>query len=187
MNTWNTLRESYQQWVYNNTLATVKRQIQQVENPTSAVVISMEAARIANAILLDYLTSEVALEEPEIGSTYPTSQFTTIVQMTNFISGCQGAAEIIKLKVMKATCVMPSPPPAGDDGPRLNSRGLTWELVMTTGIRARMATMRMWMRRKKHHTPTMDQCRVCRTEVIVGDVEGYECQDADDANADEEE
>ena len=71
MNTWNTLPESYQQRVYNNTLATVKRQIQQAENPTPAVVISVEAARVDNAILLDYLTSEVALEEPEIGSTDP--------------------------------------------------------------------------------------------------------------------
>ena len=71
MNTWNTLPESYQQRVYNNTLATVKRQIQQAENPTPAVVISVEAARVDNAILLDYLASEVALEEPEIGSTDP--------------------------------------------------------------------------------------------------------------------
>jgi len=71
MNTWNTLPESYQQRVYNNTLAAVKRQIQQAENPTPAVVISVEAARVDNAILLDYLTSEVALEEPEIGSTDP--------------------------------------------------------------------------------------------------------------------
>jgi hypothetical protein len=31
----------------------------------------MEAARVDNAILLDYLTSEVALEEPEIGSIDP--------------------------------------------------------------------------------------------------------------------
>jgi hypothetical protein len=69
MNTWNTLPESYQQRVYNNTLATVKRQIKHVENPTPAVVISVEAARVDNAILLDYLTSEVALEESEIGST----------------------------------------------------------------------------------------------------------------------
>ena len=53
MNTWNTLPESYQQRVYNNTLATVKRQIQQAENPTPAVVISVEAARVDNAILLD--------------------------------------------------------------------------------------------------------------------------------------
>jgi hypothetical protein len=71
MNTWNTLPESYQQRVYNNTLATVKRQIQQAENPTPAVVIRVEAARVDNAILLDYLASEVALGEPEIGSTDP--------------------------------------------------------------------------------------------------------------------
>jgi len=36
-----------------------------------AVVISVEAARVDTAILLDYLTSEVALEEPEIGRTEP--------------------------------------------------------------------------------------------------------------------
>jgi hypothetical protein len=69
MNTWNTLPESYQQRVYNNTLATVKRQIQQAENPAPAVVISVEAVRVDNPILVDYLTSEVALEEPTIGST----------------------------------------------------------------------------------------------------------------------
>jgi len=57
--------------VYENTLATVKRQIRQVENTTHAVVIRMEAARVDNAILLDYLTSKVALEEPVIGSTDP--------------------------------------------------------------------------------------------------------------------
>jgi len=71
MNTWNTLPESNQQRVYNSTLPTVKRQIQQAENPTPAVVISMEAAHVNNAILCNYLTSEVALEEPEIRSTDP--------------------------------------------------------------------------------------------------------------------
>jgi hypothetical protein len=35
------------------------------------VVISVEPARVDNAILLDYLASEVALEEREIGSTDP--------------------------------------------------------------------------------------------------------------------
>jgi hypothetical protein len=69
MNTWNALPESYQQRVYNNTSAKVKLQIQQAENPMPAVVISTEAASVDNAILLDYLNSEVALEEPEIGST----------------------------------------------------------------------------------------------------------------------
>jgi len=71
MTTSNTLPESYQQRVYNNTLATVKRQIKQAENPTPAVVIRVEAACVDNAILPDYLASEVALEEPEIGSTDP--------------------------------------------------------------------------------------------------------------------
>jgi hypothetical protein len=71
MNTWNTLPESYQQRVYNNTLATVKHQIQQAENPTPAVVISVEAAWVDDAILHDYLASEVALEVREIGSTDP--------------------------------------------------------------------------------------------------------------------
>jgi len=69
MNTWNTLPESYQQMVYKYILATVKRLIQQAENPMPAMIIIMEAAGVDNAILLDYLTSEVALEEPEIGST----------------------------------------------------------------------------------------------------------------------
>jgi len=69
MNICNTLLESYQQRVYKNTLATVKRQIQQAENPTPAVVISVEAALVDKANLLDHLTSEVVQEEPEIRST----------------------------------------------------------------------------------------------------------------------
>jgi hypothetical protein len=69
MNTWNTLPECYQQRVYNNTLAKVKRQIQQAVNPMPAVVLRVEVVRIDNAMLLDYLASEVALEEPGIGST----------------------------------------------------------------------------------------------------------------------
>jgi len=71
MNTWNTLLESYQLRVYKNTLAPVKRQIHQAENPTPAAVISVEEPRVDNALLLDYLASEVALEEPEIRSTDP--------------------------------------------------------------------------------------------------------------------
>jgi hypothetical protein len=37
----------------------------------AAEVISTEAGRVDYAILLEYLTSEVVLEEPEIGSTDP--------------------------------------------------------------------------------------------------------------------
>jgi len=38
---------------------------------------------------------------------------------------------------------------------------------MLTGIKARMAMMRMQMRRKKHRKPMMDQRRMWRTEGIV--------------------
>jgi hypothetical protein len=68
MNTCNTLLESYQQRVYKHTLATVTHQIQQAENPTPEVVISVEAMQVGNAILQRYLTSKVALVEPQIGS-----------------------------------------------------------------------------------------------------------------------
>jgi hypothetical protein len=71
MNTWNTLPESYQQMVFKHTLATVKPQIQQTMNPTPAMVISVDNVCVDNDILLDYLTSEVALKQPEIGSTDP--------------------------------------------------------------------------------------------------------------------
>jgi len=71
MNTWNTVPESYQQRVYKNILATVLCQIQQAENQMPAVVISVEAARVDNSIHLDYLTSKVALEEPNITCTDP--------------------------------------------------------------------------------------------------------------------
>jgi hypothetical protein len=71
MNTWHTLPENYQHRVYNNTLATIKRQIQQAENTTPTVVITVEAVRVDNSILLYYLTTEVALEEAEIKSTDP--------------------------------------------------------------------------------------------------------------------
>jgi len=57
--------------VYTNTLATVKCQIEHVENPLPAVVISVEAAHLNNSILLDYMTFKVAIEEPEIRSTDP--------------------------------------------------------------------------------------------------------------------
>jgi hypothetical protein len=70
MNTRNTQLESYRQWVHNNTLATVKCQVQLVENPSPAMVIHMEGARDENTVLLEYLTFKVALEEPVIGSTY---------------------------------------------------------------------------------------------------------------------
>jgi hypothetical protein len=62
---------------------------------------------------------------------------------------------------------MPFPPPAGDEGPRLNSRHFSWEPAVSTGMRARMAMLQMQIRRKKHRKPMMDQRRMWRTEGIV--------------------
>jgi len=60
---------------------------------------------------------------------------------------------------------------------------------MSTGMRARMAKMRMRMRirRKKHHKSMMDQRRMWRIDLGSSDVNRYEGEDGDDANADEEE
>jgi hypothetical protein len=55
MNYWNTLPERYQEGVRKNTLGTVMCQIQQLENPTPAKVISMEAASVSNGVLLGLL------------------------------------------------------------------------------------------------------------------------------------
>jgi len=93
MNTWNTLPESYLQRVYHNTIATVKRQMQQAENPMPAVVISVEAARVDNAILLGYLISEVVLEDPEIGTTnsnIPIDNHCTDDELHFGMPGCSG-------------------------------------------------------------------------------------------------
>jgi len=139
MYTWNTLPDSSQQRVYNNTLATDKHQIQQAENPTPALVISVEAARVDNAILLDYLPSEVALEEAEIGSTDPNiliDKNCTDDELDFGMPGGSGDYEDEGDESDNRDAI----PTAS----RLRiSRGLTWEPVMSTGIRARMATMRI--------------------------------------------
>jgi len=74
MDTWQTLLESYQYRVYKNTLTTVRRQIEQMENTMHAVKISIGTVCIGNALRLDYLSSEVVLEEHEIGYTDPNIQ-----------------------------------------------------------------------------------------------------------------
>jgi hypothetical protein len=57
--------------VSTNTLATVKRQIQQAENPTPAVVIRVKAACVDNAIHHDYLAAEVVPKQLQIRSANP--------------------------------------------------------------------------------------------------------------------
>jgi len=67
--------------------------------------------------------------------------------------------------MIKVTNAMRSPLPAADHRPWPNWRGLTWEPVISTGMRARIAMMRM--SRKKHRKLEMDQRRMWRTEGIV--------------------
>jgi hypothetical protein len=59
------------------------------------------------------------------------------------------------------------------------------------GMRPRMVTMRMGMRmrRKKHRKSMMDQRRMWRTDLGQSDVDGYEGEDREvaDADVDEEE
>jgi hypothetical protein len=72
-----------------------------------------------------------------------------IGRITNCISGCHWVAVITKMVVMKTMTTMPSTPPAGQDGPQRNLKGLTCELVMSAAMRAKIAMMMMWTRRKK--------------------------------------
>jgi len=72
------------------------------------------------------------------------------------------------MKVTKAMSALPSAQSAGNNGPQLHWRDLTWKPVMSTDMKARMVMRRMRMRRKKHHNPMMNQRRMWRTEGIVG-------------------
>ena len=56
---------------YYDTLATVKYQMLHMENQIPATVISVKAVHVVHSILLDCLTPEVTLEEPEITRTDP--------------------------------------------------------------------------------------------------------------------
>jgi len=148
MNTWNTLPESYQRRVFYNTLATVKRQIQQAENPTSAVVISVDAARVDNTILLDHLASKVALEEPEIGSTdlnIPIDNNCTDDELHFGMPGGSGDYE--------------------DEGDESDDR----DAIHTASRRRRPAS------------------ELKRFALGTRDVDGYECEDGDDADAEVDE
>jgi len=96
MITRNTLLESYQQKVHDNTLVTVECRIPQAENPMPAMVIRLEAAHVDIAILLDYMTSDVVLEEPEIRSTAPNIPIDnncTVVELHFWMAGGSGDFE----------------------------------------------------------------------------------------------
>jgi hypothetical protein len=54
-------------------------------------------------------------------------------------------------------------------------------------MRARMAMMRMRIRRKNHRKWMMDQRRMWRTDLGPSDINGYGGEDGDDVDADVEE
>jgi hypothetical protein len=64
-----------------------------------AVVISVPAVHIDNAILLDYLTSEVALGNQRLDALTETSGWTTVALMTNSNLRCHRAEGITTMTV----------------------------------------------------------------------------------------
>ena len=177
--------------MYNNTFATIKSQLLQVENPTPAVVISVDAAPVDNALHLDYLTSEVALEEPEIGSTDPNNTIDNNCMNDELHFGMPGGRGITKMKVMKAKCAMPTPPPAGDDGPWLNER---FELGTShvngcegeDGDDSYADEEEAESQAHDGSTQNEEAWWQSRFDLGTSNLDGYECEDGDDADADEE-
>jgi hypothetical protein len=161
MNTWNTPFQGYQQKVYKNTLATVKRQIQKAENPIPAAAISKEAAVVDNAILRDNMSHEVPLTEPEFGSTHLTIPMYDNCTDGELHSGMPGGSTDYEYPgdELDDRDVNPSPP-AGTNGPRPDSRGLSWVQLMLMSMKSSMVMMRMQTRRKQHPMPMMDQHRM---------------------------
>ena len=128
--------------MYKNTLGTVKSRIQQAENPTPAMVISVEAVHVDHGILIDSVTSEVVIERPEIrspDSNIPIATNCTDDQLHLGMPGGSGDHE-----------------DEGDESNQrhaslgLNSRGFTLGPVMSTCMMATMAIIWMQMMRKMH-------------------------------------
>jgi hypothetical protein len=119
-----------------------------VENPTHATVISIEAVPVDNGMLLVYLTSEVTLEEPEIGSTDPNIPIDNNCMDDELHFGMTGGCENYD-----------------DEGDEIDESD-----VMPTACRRRRAATELE-----------------RFDLRTSDVDGYEGDDGDDANADEEE
>jgi len=101
-----------------------------------------------------------------------TSQLTTNARITNGMTRCHGPVGMTRMKMTNVTSAMTFRPLPNDDGPRLNLRGLTSRLVMSTDMRATIVLMRIQIGRKNHRKPMMDQPRIWRTADIV-----LECED----------
>jgi hypothetical protein len=112
------------------------------------MVISVEAAHVDNAILLHYLTSEVALEEPEIGSTDPNNLIDNNCKNDGHHFGMPGGTGDYE-----------------DEGDESNVR----DASPIASRRRRPATELEWF------------------DLGTSDVDGYEGEAGDDADADVEE
>jgi len=85
-----------------------------------AMMMPVEAARVENAILQGYLTSEVALEESEIGIADPNIPIDNNCTSDTMHFGFAGGSGDFVVKGAKAAGAMLFPPPACDDRPQLN-------------------------------------------------------------------
>jgi hypothetical protein len=112
------------------------------------VVISVEPARVDNAILLSYLASEVALEEPEIGSTDPNIPIDNNCMDDELHFGMPGGSGDYK-----------------DEGDESDDRNA----IPTASQRRQPAT------------------ELTRLDLGTSDVDGYEGEDGEDADADVDE
>jgi hypothetical protein len=193
MNPWNTLLESYQQRVCNNTLATVKFPIHQVGNPTPAMVISVKAARVDNAILLDYLASEVALEEPEIGSPHPNILIDNNCTDDKLHFGMPGGRGEYEDKRDESDVQDAIPTASRRRRPATELERFdlgTSDVdgyVREDGNDADADEEVEASQADDGSTQNVEDCGHSRFDLETSDVDGYECKHGDDADADEEE
>jgi hypothetical protein len=128
------------------------------------MVISVEAAIIDNAILVDYLSSEGELEQPEIGRTDPNIPIDNNCKDDKLNFRMPGGRMDFEDEGDESDAI---PTASRPRRAVTELESLTWDPVMSMGMRARMAMMRMRIRRRKHRTAMMDQRRMWRTEGIV--------------------
>ena len=123
---------------------------------------------VDNTTLLDYLTTKVGLEESVIGSADPIIpidtnctddrlHFVMLVGSGNY----EDEGDVADLRDAIPTASLQRRPATELERSILGTRAVM-------GMKERMAKMRMRMRRTKHYKPLMDQCRMWRTEGIVG-------------------
>ncbi|KAF8542576.1 hypothetical protein BDD12DRAFT_802787 [Trichophaea hybrida] len=116
----------------------------------------MEAALVGNAILFDYVTSKVALVKPEIRSTDPSIPIDINCTDEAPDYSMPGVWEEYNDECEEIEASNAIPMRSSNNRHQPNSRGLTWEPVMSTGTRATIATMLLPMWRKKHHKLMID-------------------------------